>query len=266
MSVHNVTIFGLGEAGALIAQGLVAAKAQVTAFDPADVVTPAGVVRVSSPLEAVIDSDIVIAITAGDDAIVAMNQALEGIPAGALYADFSTNSVAIKKQLAACAASQQLHFADVALMSIVPGKGIHTPVMVAGTGAQSFARIFSEFAMPVEVVAGEAGEASQRKLLRSVMMKGLAAVIIEAMRAAEVAGCSEWLWCNITTELTSADETLITRLVTGTANHAKRRLHEMQCTEALLQTLAVDSVMTHSTVESLQQVLAQGIPIIPSEK
>ena len=98
------------------------------------------------------------------------------------------------------------------------------------------------------------------------MMKGLAAVIIEAMRAAEVAGCSEWLWCNITTELTSADETLITRLVTGTANHAKRRLHEMQCTDALLQTLAVDSVMTHSTVESLQQVLAQGIPIIPSEK
>ncbi|WP_339668151.1 NAD(P)-binding domain-containing protein [Dasania marina] len=265
MSALNVAMFGLGEAGALMAKDLVDAKVQVTAFDPANVATPAGVIRANTPHEAVATSDLVIALTAGDDALTAMEQALEDIPTGAIYADFSTNSVAIKQQLAARAASRQLHFVDVALMSIVPGKGIRTPVMVAGTGARSFALIFAEFAMPVEVVAGEAGAAAERKLLRSVMMKGLAAVIIEAMRGAEAAGCSEWLWGNITAELASADEALITRLVAGTATHAKRRLHEMQCTEALLRTLALEPVMTHATVESLQQVLAQGIPVIPAQ-
>lgn len=259
----KLAIFGLGEAGSLIAQDLVAAGVAATGYDPKPLATPPGVVRVDSPQSAVANADIVIAVTPGGDAFRALEQAFDETPPTALYADFSTNSASAKKQLAERAAARHIAFADVALMAVVPGKGLRTPVMVSGTGAERFAALFAELGMPVEVVRGEAGEAATRKLLRSVMMKGLAAVIIESLRAGEAAGCAEWLWENLSGELARADEKLIARLVSGTAPHAQRRLHEMECTEALLRELGVDPLMTHSTVESLRRVPELGIPNIP---
>ena len=50
------TMFGLGEAGSLIATDLVAAGQQVRGYDPADVPTPAGVERCDDPHAAVADA------------------------------------------------------------------------------------------------------------------------------------------------------------------------------------------------------------------
>lgn len=264
MSVpNNITLFGLGEAGSLIATDLVNAGLRVIAYDPKQVATPIGVKRAENPREAVADAEVIIALTAGEDAHGAQQQAIDHIPASALYADFSTNSATAKLSMAERAAQQGFDFVDVALMTVVPGKGLHTPVTVAGSGALRFEQFFSPLGMPITGLKGPAGDAATRKLLRSVMMKGLAAVIIESMRAGEAAGCSEWLWENLVNELTQADQQLITRLVTGTQPHAQRRLHEMECSAQLLKDLEVDPNMTQATVESLRSVIAKGIPNIP---
>ena len=47
----NIGIFGLGEAGSLIATDLAAAGVEILAYDPADVATPSGVIRVNKPVE-----------------------------------------------------------------------------------------------------------------------------------------------------------------------------------------------------------------------
>ena len=117
--------------------------------------------------------------------------------------------------------------------------------------------------VPVEVIDGSAGEATTRKLLRSVTMKGLAAVVIEALRAAEAAGLSEWVWADLVAELTAADERLLIRLVEGTGVHAARRVHEMEACTAMLEALGVDPVMTRSTVEALRRVAVAGVPEVP---
>lgn len=260
----NIAVFGLGEAGSLLAIDLLAGGHVVTGYDPKKVVTPTGVIRTNSAADAVANADIVIAVTAGDNALEALEQAIGDIPASALYADFSTNSAKVKLAMAQRAASFGFDFVDVALMTVVPGKGIRTPVMVSGAGALRFEAYFSAFDMPVTRIDGGAGDAATRKLLRSVMMKGLAAVIIESMRAGEAAGCADWLWKNLSDEIASADTTLINRLVTGTQPHALRRLHEMECTTELIQNLGVEPTMTLATVKSLKSVLSEGIPVIPS--
>jgi 3-hydroxyisobutyrate dehydrogenase-like beta-hydroxyacid dehydrogenase len=160
------------------------------------------------------------------------------------------------------AASFGFDFVDVALMTVVPGKGLRTPVTISGTGATRFEEIFTSLGMPVNRLDGNAGDAATRKLLRSVMMKGLAAVIIESMRAGEASGCSEWLWENLSTEIAQADQAFITRLVTGTQPHAHRRLHEMECSAALLKDLGIEPTMTLATVESLKSVIRSGVPEI----
>ena len=259
----KIGVFGLGEAGSLIAADLAAAGQEVTGFDPAAVDTPPGVTRVSQPAAAVKQAAVVMALTAGADAREAMTQALEQIPQPALYADFSTNTAQAKLDLAGLAAGRGFAFTDIALMGTVPGKGLRTPALASGNGAGRFVQLFAPLGMPVTAVSERAGDAATRKLLRSVVMKGLAGTVIEAMRGAEKAGCAEWLWGNIADEISRANAALLSRLVRGTQIHAVRRLHEMQASMALLRELGVEPLMTRSTVENLEKVPDEGIPGIP---
>ncbi|MGK0297168.1 MAG: 3-hydroxyisobutyrate dehydrogenase-like beta-hydroxyacid dehydrogenase [Gammaproteobacteria bacterium] len=259
----KVAVFGLGEAGSLISADIADAGVQVTGFDPANVETPVGVIRVSDPNEAVVDADVVMNITASTDAITAINQALNSITTGSLYADLSTSSATLKKQLASIAVSKNIEFVDIALMTIVLGNGLRTPALASGPGADKYVSIFTPMGVIVEAISDIPGDAATRKLLRSVMMKGLASLVIEAMQAGNAAGCEEWLWNNLTEQLVKSNETVLTRLVKGTEIHAERRLHEMEASKALLIELGVDPVMTRATIESLKVVLDKGVPNIP---
>jgi len=258
-------VFGLGEAGSLIAADLAAAGLDVHGFDPAGVATPAGVTRHADPRTAVRGADLVLAITAAADAATALDQALGDIPAGAVYADLATAAAGLKQRLAGRAAGAGLRFADVALMSTVPGTGLRTPALASGPGAAAFVAMMGPLGMPVTHAGDEPGRAATRKLLRSVVMKGLAGVVIEAMRAAEAAGLAEETWANVVGQLTDADEALLRRLVTGTARHAPRRVHEMEAATQLLAELGVEPTMTTATTAQLRAVAADPstVPGLP---
>jgi 3-hydroxyisobutyrate dehydrogenase-like beta-hydroxyacid dehydrogenase len=261
--VTRVAVFGLGEAGSAIAAGMAAAGADVVGYDPAPVATPDGVHRVDDPRSAVPRVDAVLAVTAAADAPSALDQALDAIAPGTLFADLSTSPPGTMRELAAIADGAGLLFADVALMSVVPGNGVRTPAVVSGPGADTFVTLLSPLGMPVAAVGPDPGAASTRKLLRSVVMKGVAALLIEAMRAADATGLTEEVWTTIVEQLTAADEALLRRLVAGTEIHAVRRLHEMEATAVLLAELGIEPTMTAATVASLRRVPGEGIPHLP---
>jgi 3-hydroxyisobutyrate dehydrogenase len=260
----RIALFGLGEAGAAIGADLAVAGAEVHGYDPASVHTPAGVQRHDDAAATVADCDLVLALTAAADAPTALNQALDAIPLGAVYADLATSAAGLKQRLAADATDAGLRFVDVALMSPVPGKGLRTPALASGPGAGAFVEMINPLGMPVEYAGETAGDAATRKLLRSVVMKGLAALVAESMHAAHAAGFAEETWANIVGQITAADEALIRRLVEGTGPHALRRLHEMEASADMLAELGVEPVMTRSTVESLRRFVdGASLPELP---
>lgn len=261
----RLTVFGLGEAGSLFAADAVAAGAQVHGYDPADVPTPQGVVRHQTPTAAVTDAEVVLALTAAVDAEGALTQALGALPAAAVYADAATGSAGLKQHLAGLADARAIAFVDVALMSPVPGKGLRTPALASGPGAARFVELMAPLGMTVVDDGPEPGRAAARKLLRSVVMKGLAALVIESMDAARAAGLADETWQNLVGQFADADETLMRRLVDGTAPHSRRRLHEMEASVELLAELGVDPVMTRATVESLRRIEAgeSHVPHLP---
>lgn len=264
----RITLFGLGEAGTAIGADLAAAAGvEVHGYDPADVATPVGVHRHDDPVAAVVGCELVLAVTAAADAPTALAQALDAIPHGAVYADLATSAAGLKQRLAADAGGSGLRFVDVALMSPVPGRGLRTPALASGQGASAFVEMMAPLGMPVEHAGELAGDAATRKLLRSVVMKGLAALVAESMEAAHAAGFADETWDNIVGQLTAADEALIRRLVDGTRPHAVRRLHEMQASADMLHELGIEPVMTRSTVESLRR-FADGSPLpdLPAER
>ena len=251
----RICVFGLGEAGSLIATDLSKAGAEVIGFDPADVPTPPSVHRVVHPALAVRGADLIMSITAEADSRLALLQAIEAIRPDTLYADLATSSPLIKLELDALAKRKNLCFTDVALLAMVPGHGAATPSMASGPGAHRYADIVNQLGGQVEALAAATGVAAGRKLLRSVMMKGIAAVVLEAVRAGVAADDLSWLWRNLTTEIEGADEAWLRRLVLGSKLHARRRRDEMQSAAAMLQALGVDPTMTASTVRSLDQLL-----------
>lgn len=259
----NVGFFGLGEAGSLISADLASAGAIVVGYDPAPVGTPENVRRVTDPRSAVEGADLVMAATAAADAMHALTQALDAIPAGAVYADLATASAQRKRDLAEVAAARRLRFVDVALMAMVPGNGLFGASLASGPGAARYVEMLAPIGVPVEWVGEEPGTAATRKLLRSVVLKGLPALLIESLRAAEAAGLAPETWDSLIGQITSADEWFIRTLLEGTATHSVRRTAEMEAAIELLESLGVDPVMTRATTERHRRMPAEGLPELP---
>ncbi|WP_305788256.1 DUF1932 domain-containing protein [Symbioplanes lichenis] len=232
----RIAVLGLGEAGSLIAADLVAAGAAVSGFDP---VRTLGVVEErQSDADAVRDADLVLSVNSSHDALPALEMSLPALRPGTIWADLNTAAPSVKATLVSCA-GPDISVVDVALMSPVPGRGLRTPMLASGEDATRFSDIVTSLGADVTVQEGPAGEASSRKLLRSVFYKGLAAAVVEALAAAGKAGCEPWLRANISAELTGFDERTIDRLVDGTHRHARRRADEMTAAAAQLDDLGV---------------------------
>ncbi len=81
----------------------------------------------------------------------------------------------MKRALADRCAAAGVDVADVAIMAPVPPSGLGTPMLASGPGAHRFAEVVAGLGGSVTVVPVGPGEAARRKLLRSVVIKGLAA-------------------------------------------------------------------------------------------
>jgi 3-hydroxyisobutyrate dehydrogenase-like beta-hydroxyacid dehydrogenase len=256
----KVAVMGLGEAGSVIASDLARAGDEVHGYDPDLVPAPPGVTRVDTPDAAVAGCNLVLAVVAASRADEALTQVLGSLEDGAVYADLSTASPGLKEALAARAAGRTARFVDVALMAPVPGRGLAAPALASGGGAAQYAELINARGGRVEVVGELAGQAAARKLLRSVVMKGLAALLIESTEAATRYGQGEWFWNHLVDQLGSIDEALMERLLFATASHASRRLEEMEAARDLLLELGVPPLMTNAIITQLRRLQVEGMP------
>jgi 3-hydroxyisobutyrate dehydrogenase-like beta-hydroxyacid dehydrogenase len=259
-SAQVVAVLGLGEAGGRLAADLVAVGVAVRGYDPATVSAPEGVDQAGDPSTAVSGATVVLAVTTASTALAAVESALPGLGTDAIYADLNMTSPALKHDIAALAARAGARFADVALLGPVPARGLGTPALASGSGAQAFAEAFRPFGMPVEVVSDRAGDAAVLKLLRSVFMKGLAASALESLRAAEAAGHASWLEGEIAAVI---GEPLLERLVGGSRRHAVRRLDELEAARELLLELGVEPRIAAASAAVLAELAADGHGVRP---
>jgi 3-hydroxyisobutyrate dehydrogenase-like beta-hydroxyacid dehydrogenase len=254
----NVAVLGLGEAGSAIAGDLVAAGASVRGFDPAVGAGAEGVELAADARAAAAGTDVVLSVNAAAVAVEVAHSAAGGLGPGQVYADLNTGGAALKRAVADVVGPTGAAFADVALMTPVPGRGLRTPALASGAGADAFARRLRPLGMPVAVLGAEPGAAATRKLLRSVFTKGLAAACIESTRAARAAGCEEWMRAEIAELLTGADAALLERLLTGSERHASRRIHEVRDARELLAELGVESRVSAAAEWWLAQLEREG--------
>ncbi len=245
-----VAMLGLGEAGSEFRAGLRAAGARVVGYDPLPQTEP----DVDDPQAAVAVADVVLSVTTAAHAREAAQAALAELGPTQIYADANTSAAGLKRELAALVGPTGAAFADVAIMAPVPGRGIAVPALTSGPGAQAFADAFAPLGMRVAVSGQAAGDAAQRKLLRSVLWKGIAAAITEALAAARVAGEEDFMREQIAELFDEADPALARRMETGSIQHALRRMHEMHDAERMLQELGVEPRVARAAAGWLEEL------------
>ncbi|WNG82037.1 NAD(P)-binding domain-containing protein [Mycobacterium sp. ITM-2016-00316] len=254
---HSAVI-GLGEAGAKYAAALIASGRSVVGFDPGPPATPPGVTRADTAADAVRGADLILVLTAAKAARPVAESVRTSLSAGARYADFTSSSPSAMRDIADIVENAGAAFCDVAILGPVAWHGAQTPLMLAGNSAEPVAAIASGWGAPVEVVDGPPGSAMAHKLLRSVLMKGLAGVVTEAVTAGAAAGYEPWIRDQIARQLAGDGHAVIDRLLTGTRTHAERRAHEMHDTAEYLGELGVPAEITQATASALRRMAAEG--------
>ncbi len=250
----RVAVLGFGEAGTEFARDLAAHGADVRGFDP-KVSAPQGVRECSSDADAVRGVDLVFSLTTAHEAEFALLQSLSGLTPGAVWAEANTGTPAAKVRLAELAAEARVDLVDVAIMAPVPGRGIRVPMQVSGSAAARFVDMMNGIEVAIDLVPGPVGVASSRKLLRSVVYKGLAAAVVEGLAGAEAAGCADWFRDHIAAEFRSFDEDTLDRLITGTHAHAARRAEEMGAAAQQLTELGVTPHIAAAARDALQDIV-----------
>ncbi|KQQ03429.1 MULTISPECIES: NAD(P)-dependent oxidoreductase [unclassified Rathayibacter] len=254
----RIGFIGLGEAGALYAAAAAAHGDTVSGFDPAAPTTPDGVERTPDAATAVATADLVIVLTA---ASLSERIAVDTAPhlrEGAVYADFTTASPATMEAVERIVSDAGGRFADVAILGPVPTKGARTETIVSGAAAADVEAYLTSLGAEVERIDGPAGVATSRKLLRSVLMKSLAAVVVEAVTAGRAAGCEPWIREQIAAQLSGDVEATIERYETGSRKHAVRRGHEMAAVVEYLDSLDVPSEMSAASERFLERLAKEN--------
>jgi len=271
MQQVRVGFLGFGEAGFHFARGLrqngvdaVAVYSRSAAqAQPGDAVlaraAEAGVSIAPSPKALCQQSDVIISVVPGAAALTAVRSVRAALRSDQLYVDATTAAVETMEKGAALIEGRA-GYVDVAIMGPVPLGGIGTPLTASGPAAQRFHDLLAPFGMNVTVLDGKPGAATAMKLIRSVSMKGIANVLIEALDAAHRHGILEAVAEDIAQ---SMDERpfmqTIERHVIGTAMHAGRRVHEMTEVLALLKHLGASDHMSRAARAKLKHIAAMEL-------
>jgi 3-hydroxyisobutyrate dehydrogenase-like beta-hydroxyacid dehydrogenase len=170
-----------------------------------------------------------------------------------LYVDINSVSPAVKQAVGEAVAARGARFVEAAVMSTVPPLGHRVPMLLCGSGAAAFSERMGPYGMSLEVLDGPLGSASAIKMFRSVIIKGLEALMLECVLGAEQYGASARVFASVSASIPGIDWNRLAHYMIGrTAIHAERRVHEMEEVARTLSDLGVDPIMASATARRIQ--------------
>ncbi len=166
---------------------------------------------------------------------------------GHLFVDLNAVPPAAKEAMAARVAARGARFVDAELMGAASLYGFAVPVYASGDGAEAFAALFGPLGLRVTRVPGPASAAATLKMLRSVVTKGMEAVLVEAMVAAFRAGVAREVFAAVTEPMDALRfSEFATMCLTSDPVHAERRAEEMKHVAEVVRALGVEPIMAEA--------------------
>ncbi len=200
--------------------------------------------------EALSEADLVISAVQGEFARDAATAAAPLLKKGAHFLDLCTITGKMSDEDRAEIETGGGRYIDVAVMGGFFKQGIKAPMLVAGAEAEAAVAWMNANGFVATLLGPKPGSASSVKMLRSVLVKGLEALGVEALVTAQRQGIlEEVLGC-----LGDADDVTLSgfigMLVQTHIVHAHRRWEEMGLVARTLRETGVDPLMTEAIERS----------------
>ena len=197
----SVALIGYGEVGRILAEDLRPRGVQVTAYDLKlegsaaaglhEHAAAHGVVLAASPAQAVAGAELVISAVTASQTLAVAQAAAAGLATGAFFLDFNSASPGAKAQAAQVVNAAGGRYVEGAVMTSVPPYRIRVPLLLGGPEAAALEPRLNALGFAARVASEQLGVASATKMCRSIMIKGLEAMVIESFTTARHYGVED---------------------------------------------------------------------------
>ncbi len=176
------------------------------------------------------DSELVLcAVTAAND-LAAARSVVPGLARGTFYVDLNSASPGTKARAAAIIEDAGGRYVEAAVMTPFPPKRIASPMLLGGPHAEAFAARAAPLGFQAKVFSPEIGKASATKMCRSVMIKGIEALLMEVdADGAGITASEATVLDSLSDLLPVGDwEKLARYMISRSLEHGTRRAEEMR--------------------------------------
>lgn len=235
----DVALIGYGEVGRILAEDLRARGVVVSAFDlklHGDAAAPLqaharqhGVSLAASHAEAVRGAGLVVSAVTASQAVAVAEAVCLGLATGAFFLDFNSASPGAKVRAAAVVDAAGGRYVEGAVMTSVPPYRIAVPLLLGGPHAETLRPLLEELGFAPRVASERLGVASATKMCRSVMIKGLEAMVIESFTTARHYGVEDAVIASLRETFPGIDwEKQAAYFFQRVIEHGRRRAEEVR--------------------------------------
>jgi 3-hydroxyisobutyrate dehydrogenase-like beta-hydroxyacid dehydrogenase len=258
--LERVGFVGFGEAGYFIAKGLRGAGlAETFAYDVDRSERVRG--RARETQTELLDSnaalaracDVIYCAVTADQALNAAEQTAPHLSGRHVYVDVNSVSPQMKQRIGDEVSAAGARFVEAAMMAPVPPHAHKVPTLLGGADAPAFLEMMQPFGVRMEVVSTDRiGRAAAVKMFRSVVYKGLEALIFECVMGASQYGAEARVFQSLNESFPGVDfEKLANYMVGRVVVHGERRAREMDEVAATLRELGIEPMMAEATVRRM---------------
>ena len=198
----NIGLVGYGEVGRILAEDLRKHDVKVTAYDIKlrsdqaggalrDHASMHGVALTASHADLAAQADFIVSAVTASQAVPVAQACAPAVKQGAWFLDFNSASPGAKQRAADLIDGNGGRYVEGAVMTSMPPKRIKVPLLLGGAGAEALAPLLVELGFDAKVTSQKLGVASAVKMCRSVMIKGLEAMVIESFTTARAYGVED---------------------------------------------------------------------------
>ena len=260
MTQPSIGFIGFGEAAFHIASGLrTAGVAGISAFDiNAGHPSLGSLIRqrsndsttrlLHSPSELAASADFLFSAVTASSALEAARQIVPFLKPHHFYVDLNSISPDLKREIDTAVRATGAGFVEAAMMAPVPPYGHRVPMLLGGAAAKRFSDSLSPFGMRLEVVSETVGTAVAVKMCRSIVVKGLEALLFECVMGASKYGAEERVFASLQESFPGIEWKKLADYVVGRVIvHGERRAREMEEVAETLRASGVDPIMAAAT-------------------
>jgi 3-hydroxyisobutyrate dehydrogenase-like beta-hydroxyacid dehydrogenase len=215
---------------------------------------------VDSNRELAASCDIMMSAVTADQAMHAARQNSPHLSAHHIYADLNSVSPGVKQSIARVIEASEARFAEIAMMAPVPPYGHKVPMLAGGNGALEFVEKLAPFGISAEIVSREVGTAAATKMFRSIIVKGMEALITECVLGATHYNADERVFTSLAESFPGIDwKKLANYMVGRVAEHGERRAREMEEVAATLREIDIEPIMAEAIVRRMDWSVEAGL-------